>query len=132
MSDMRKNIAMPNAAPSNMNRFNAQSVRVRTRMMYAIKTATRTMPIFSRGGIGLTRLKISDGWREGARLRVSGCSYHVLGIGTASRSLHRLVRPGKLRSQFFPSTHADVKMPGVAVHDVDKKQTGRYADPRRH
>jgi len=42
--------------------------------------------------IRLTRHKISDGWRERAWLRVRGCSYHELGIGTASRSLHRLVR----------------------------------------
>src|SRR6266700_1343994 len=38
--------------------------------------------------IRLTRLKISDGWRERAWLRGRGCSYHELGIRTASRSLH--------------------------------------------
>src|SRR5438046_5949786 len=40
--------------------------------------------------IDLTRHKISDGWRERAWLQVRGCSYHKLGIGAASRSLHRL------------------------------------------
>src|SRR5437016_2070067 len=36
--------------------------------------------------------KMSDGGRERAWLRVTGCSYHELDIGAASRSLHRLVR----------------------------------------
>jgi hypothetical protein len=44
----------------------------------------------------LTRHKISDDWRERACLQVRGCSYHKLDIGTASRSLHRLVRPPRM------------------------------------
>src|SRR5207247_9086208 len=42
--------------------------------------------------VGLTRHKISDGWRERLWLQVEGCSYPKLSIGTASRSLHRVVR----------------------------------------
>src|SRR5438045_1843786 len=47
----------------------------------------------------LTRHKISDRWRERARLRVRGCSHRKLELGAASGSLHRLVRPA-YRSSF--------------------------------
>jgi hypothetical protein len=77
-----------------------------TRTMVCKPATVHDKATYSRAGSGIMGLliqaarqrtsnenKMSDGWRERVWLRGRRCSNHKLGIGTASRSLHRPVRP---------------------------------------
>src|SRR3954468_11584098 len=107
------------------------------KLMTATPSPTKNTPAhencgFERGDIDLTRHKISDRWRERARLLVECGSHRKRERGTASGSLHRLVRvhgqsiTHKRRPPGCPATNDTQTIPdsakttrGVAMQKVE-------------